>query len=61
MPNEPEPLTVRSVVSAAENGAALFLPQAFSTIILPNSESTAPRTLQADDVSLAYELQACAP
>ena len=52
VPNEPEPLTVRSVVRGAENGATLFLPQAFSTIILPNSESTAPSTLQADDVSL---------
>ena len=29
--------------------------EAFSTILLPNSESTAEKKLQADDVSLAYE------
>ena len=30
--------------------------EAFSAIILPNSESNAKTELQADDVSLAYEL-----
>ena len=29
--------------------------EAFSTIILPNTESTHPKSLQADDVGLAYE------
>jgi hypothetical protein len=30
--------------------------EAFSSIILPQSESNATKKLQADDVSLAYEL-----
>jgi len=30
--------------------------EAFSTIVLPHSESNANKELQADDVSLAYEL-----
>ena len=29
--------------------------EAFSAILLPNSESIAPKKIQADDVSLAYE------
>jgi hypothetical protein len=30
--------------------------ESFSAILLPNSESNAVKELQADDVSLAYEL-----
>jgi len=30
--------------------------EAFSTIVLPHCESTQSKKLQADDVSLAYEL-----
>ena len=30
--------------------------EAFSSIVLPHSESNAVKELQADDVSLAYEL-----
>jgi hypothetical protein len=30
--------------------------EAFSTILLPHAESTSAKKLQADDVSLAYEL-----
>jgi hypothetical protein len=32
--------------------------EAFSTILLPHAESTAAKKLQADDVSLAYEVRA---
>ena len=55
------PMSLGAKITAVDDRTFSSTGEAFSTIILPNSESTASKTLQADDVSLAYELQACAP
>ena len=50
------PMSLGAKVTGVDDHTYSATGEAFSAILLPNAESTTPKKLQADDVSLAYEL-----
>ena len=49
------PLAVGTEISACDNDCYSSTGKSFSFISLPNSESSVEKTIQEDDISLAYE------
>jgi hypothetical protein len=49
------PISVGTRVSSVDDNTFTSTGECFSTVLLPSSENANPRTLQADDTSLAYE------
>lgn len=52
------PVALGARISGVDDCTYSATGEAFSTIVLPHAESTREKVLQADDVALAYELQA---
>jgi len=50
------PVSLGARITGVDDKTYSSTGESFSTIVLPNSESNASKKLQADDVSLAYEL-----
>ena len=50
------PISLGARITGVDDATYTSTGEAFSHVILPNSESSAAKKLQADDVSLAYEL-----
>lgn len=51
------PLALGSKVTGVDDATFSSTGESFSTILLPNADSHTAKKLQADDVSLAYELK----
>ena len=49
------PLALGARITSVDDSTYSSTGEAFSTIVLPRSESTNEKELQSDDVSLAYE------
>ena len=49
------PMSLGAKITGVDDACYSATGEAFSTILLPNAESTSHKKLQADDVSLAYE------
>ena len=49
------PVALGARISAVDDITYSSTGEAFSTIVLPHAESTREKSLQSDDVSLAYE------
>jgi hypothetical protein len=49
------PVSLGAKVSGVDDNTFTATGEAFSMVVLPNSESPHEKTLQSDDVSLAYE------
>ena len=50
------PVSLGARITGVDDKTYSSTGEAFSAILLPNSESNATKKLQADDVSLAYEV-----
>jgi len=50
------PMSLGAKITGVDDKTYSSTGEAFSTVILPHSESHTEKKLQADDVSLAYEL-----
>ena len=51
------PMSLGAKITGVDDKTYSSTGEAFSTVLLPNSESHTAKKLQADDVSLAYEVR----
>ena len=49
------PVALGAKITGVDDKTFASTGEAFSTVLLPNAESTVEKKLQSDDVSLAYE------